>query len=88
MALNLHSITKLRHDANCLFLYSGPHPKRRGRRRKYDGKVNFHDLSQFEALGTLEEEKPHIHLYTAVVWHVSLKRQLRVVVLVNWKAPT
>ena len=84
VALKLHPITKLRHDANCLFLYTGPHPKRRGRRRKYDGKVNFHDLSRFEALGPLEE-KPHIHLYTALVWHVSLKRQLRLVVLVNRK---
>src|SRR3954452_20760061 len=34
VALKLHPITKLRHDANCLFLYTGPHPKRRGRRRK------------------------------------------------------
>ena len=42
--LKLHPITKLRHDANCRFLYTGPHPKRRGRKRKYDGKVNFHDL--------------------------------------------
>jgi hypothetical protein len=87
VALNLHPITKLRHDANCLLLYPGPHPKRRGRRRKYDGKVNFQDLSRFAALGTLEE-KPHIHLYTALVWHVSLKRQLRIVVLVNRKDPT
>ena len=87
VALNLHPLTKLRHDANCLLLYPGPHPKRRGRRRKYDGKVNFQDLSRFAALGTLEE-KPHIHLYTALVWHVSLKRQLRLVVLVNRKDPT
>ena len=87
VALKLHPITKLRHDANCVFLYTGPHPKRRGRRRKYDGKVNFHDLSRFAALGSVEE-KPHIHLYTALVWHVSLKRQLRIVVLVNRKEAT
>jgi DDE superfamily endonuclease len=87
VALNLPPITKLRHDANCLFLYPGPHPKRRGRRRKYEGKVNFHDLPRFAALGTLAE-KPYIHLYTAVVWHVSLKRTLRVVVLVNRKEST
>jgi hypothetical protein len=87
VALHLHPITKLRHDANCLFLYLGPHPHRRGRRRKYAGKVNFQDLSQFEALGPVEE-KPHLYLYTALVWHVSLKRQLRVVVLVNRKEAT
>jgi hypothetical protein len=84
--LKLHPITKLRYDANCRFLYTGPHPHRRGRKRKYDGKVNFHDLGRFAYLGPLAE-KDHIHLYTALVWHVSLKQQLRVVVLVNRKDP-
>jgi hypothetical protein len=84
--LKLHPITKLRHDANCRFLYTGPHPKRRGPKRKYDGKVNFHDLSRFEDLGPLAE-RDHVHLYTALVWHVSLKHKLRVVVLVNRKDP-
>jgi hypothetical protein len=86
VALKLHPITKLRHDANCLFLYTGPHPQRRGPRRKYDGKVNFQDLRRFEDLGTLEERE-HVHLYSALVWHVSLKCKLRVVVLVNRKDP-
>jgi DDE superfamily endonuclease len=83
---DLHAITKLRSDANCVFLYTGPHPKRRGARRKYAGKVNFQDLSRFEDLGTREDE-PHLHLYTAVVWHKTLKRRLRLVVLLNRKDP-
>src|SRR6266478_7918248 len=33
VSLDLHAITKLRSDADCLFLYTGPHPKRRGARR-------------------------------------------------------
>jgi IS4 transposase len=86
VALKLHPITKLRSDANCLFLYTGPHPKRRGPKRKYDGKVNFQDLGRFADLGTLEK-RAHVHLYTALVCHVSLKRKLRVVVLVNRKDP-
>jgi IS4 transposase len=84
--LTLHPITKLRHDANCRFLYTGPHPHRRGRKRKYDGKVTFQDLRRFEELGPLED-RPHVHLYTALLWHVSLKQKLRVVVLVNRKDP-
>ena len=32
--LQLHPITTLRHDANCRFLYTGAHPKRRGPKRK------------------------------------------------------
>jgi len=84
--LDLHAITKLRSDADCMFLYTGPHPKRRGARRKYAGKVNFQDLSRFEDLGTREDE-PHLHLYAAVVWHKTLKRPLRIAVLLNRKDP-
>jgi DDE superfamily endonuclease len=86
VSLELHAITKLRSDADCWFLYTGPHPKRRGARRKYDGKVNFQTLSRFEDLGTMEDA-PHVHLYTAVVWHKTLKRRLRLVVLLNRKDP-
>jgi DDE superfamily endonuclease len=86
VSLNLQAITKLRSDADCVFLYTGPHPKRRGARRKYAGKVNFQDLSCFEDLGTREDE-PYLHLYTAVVWHKTLKRRLRLVVLLNRKDP-
>jgi hypothetical protein len=28
-----------------MLLYTGPHPKRRGARRKYDGKVTFQTLA-------------------------------------------
>jgi hypothetical protein len=86
VSLNLHAITKLRSDANCMFLSTGPHPKRRGAKRKYDGKVNFQALSRFEDLGT-REDAPHLHLYTAVVWHKTLQRRLRLVVLLNRKDP-
>jgi DDE superfamily endonuclease len=86
VSLDLHAITKLRSDTDCRFLYTGPHPKRRGARRKYDGKVHFQDLSRFEDLGTRQDE-PHLHLYTAVVWHKTLQRRLRLVVLLNRKDP-
>jgi hypothetical protein len=69
-----------------VFLYTGPHPKRRGARRKYAGKVYFQDLSRFEDLGPRADE-PHLHLYPAVVWHQTLQRRLRLVVLLNRKDP-
>jgi Transposase DDE domain len=86
VSLHLHAITKLRSDADCMFLYTGPHPKQRGARRKYDGKVNFQALNRFEDLGTMAGE-PHLHLYTAVVWHKTLQRRLRMVILLNRKDP-
>ena len=33
------------------------------------------------------EDEPHLHLYTAVVWHKTLKRRLRLVVLLSRKDP-
>jgi hypothetical protein len=69
-----------------VFLYTGPHPKRRGARRQYAGKVNCQALSRFEALAPREDE-PHLPLYTAVVWHKTLKRRLRLVGLLNRQAP-
>jgi hypothetical protein len=86
VSLDLQAITKLRSDADGVFLSTGPHPKRRGARRKYAGKVNCQDLSRFEALAPREDE-PHLHRYTAVVWHKTLKRRLRLVVLLNRKDP-
>jgi hypothetical protein len=84
--LHLHPMTKLRCDADCRLLYPGPHPTRRGAWRQYDGKVNVHDRRRFEALGTLAEAD-HLPLSTSVVWHVTLKRKLRLVVVVNRKPP-
>jgi hypothetical protein len=84
--LDLHLMTKLRCDADCRFRDTGPHPKRRGARRQYAGKVDVQDLHRFESLGT-RAEAAHLSLYTAVVWHITLTRQLRLVVVVNRKAP-
>ena len=81
-ACHLHLITKLRCDADLRFLYTSEREKRRGRPRLYDGKVNFQDLSRFQDLGRVSEAD-HLHLYTAVLHHGSLKRHLRVVVVVD-----
>lgn len=79
----LEMIGKLRQDANLRYLYDGPQ-KPRGRHKKYDGKVYFDDLSGFEYLGELEKD---IHGYVQNVWHVSLKRPIRVVLLQSLKKP-
>jgi len=83
VALNLHLIGKLRIDANLRYFYSGTQ-KPRGRHRKYDGKVSLADLSHFTLVDELE---PHIKLYTGVVWHVSLKRKIRLALLVDTHNP-
>lgn len=79
-ALGLHLISKLRADANLRYLYTGERKTGRGLPRLYDGKVAFNDLSRFEPVGEVETG---LHLYTALVSHVSLKRRIRIVVLVD-----
>lgn len=86
VALKLPPRTKRRCDADCRFLSPGPPPQRRGRRRKYDGKGHFHDRQRVESRGPLAAA-PHGPLSTALVWHGSLKRKLRVVVRVNRQNP-
>jgi hypothetical protein len=81
--LNLHVISKLRVDANLRYLYSGEQ-KPKGRPRKYDGKVDLQDLSRFDFVKQLSAD---VHLYTAVVWHVSLKRAIRLALLVDTRQP-
>lgn len=79
MALDLQMIGKLRSDANLRYLYRGAQ-KSRGAKRKYDGKVDLSHLERFTHVRHLEE---HLNLYTSVVWHVSLKRQIRLACLVD-----
>lgn len=79
LALNLHLVSKLRHDANLRYLYQGEQ-KHCGARRKYAGKIKFDDLSQFDYGGELEQDS---HLYTLIVNSGQLKRNIRLVYVLN-----
>lgn len=74
---NLEVISKLRCDANLRYLFNGTQ-KPRGAKRKYDGKVDLADSTRLE---WVQEVQPGIDLYTAVVWHVSFKRKIRIAYL-------
>jgi len=73
--LGRHLISKLRHDANLRYLFTGPHPKRRGARQKDAGNVNLQALGRLSPCPLSQT----ITLYTAVVNSVSLKRTIRLV---------
>ena len=76
----LSVVSRLRCDANVRYLYHGPQ-KKRGRRKQYDGKVVWReaDLSRWHDEGELEAG---VHLYSATLNHLSLKRNLKVALLV------
>ena len=81
LALDLDVIGKLRHDASLCHLYTGSQ-KARGRRRVRGERVNWKnlDLSLWHNEGEMEKGTC---LYSAVVFHNSLKRQIKVALLVR-----
>ena len=79
-ALGLHQIGKLRRDANLRYLYQGVGHPGPGRPKTYDGKVQWDDLSRFERV---QSEDDDIVLYHQVLNHVHLRRNLRVVLVVD-----
>ena len=83
VAIDLHLISKLRIDADLRYCYTGEQ-KPKGAPRKYDGKVNLSDLSRLELTGELADGTK---MYSQVVWHVSLKRKIRIVYLVDQRNP-
>lgn len=77
--MGLDIIGKLRDDADLRYLYQGEY-QGRGRPKRYDGKVGTHDCSHFVYEG---EAKAELHLFVQTLWHVSLKRLVRVVLLLD-----
>lgn len=74
----LEVIGKARHDAHFCYPYAGQQ-KARGRRRKYEGKVDIDDLSKFNFVGIVDDE---IALYSAILYSVALKRLVGVAVII------
>ena len=77
--LELEAIGKLRRDADLRFPHQGEYSGR-GRPRKYAGKVDLTDYSNFELVTQLTD---NVELYTAIVWSISLKRLIRLVYLLK-----
>lgn len=86
-AEGLHVVTKLRSDANMRFRYTGERTGKQGRPKTYDGKVDWQDLSRFDKVDAsgLDAEQ-EVEIYTAELYHATIKRWLRIVVLVWYTA--
>ena len=80
IGLGFHQIGRLRDDANLRYLYKGPHKKRKGAKKKYDGKVKYDDLSRWQFVSEIESG---LSLYTADLNSPRFKRNLRVVYLLD-----
>lgn len=83
MALKLDVISKLRRDANWRYVYEGVQ-KAPSARRKSDGKVDLANPTRCE---WVRQVQAGIDLFTAVVWHHSFKRQVRLAYLQDRRRP-
>jgi len=82
--LDRHTVGKLRCDADMRYFYTGPQREQgSGRQKTYDGKVDWQNLRRFHYVAYQDG----IEIYTQVLNHVSLKRTLRVVVLLDVRDP-
>ena len=77
-------ISKLRKDANLRYLYQAPqnHKPNPGRPRKYDGKINWKS-PDFSKLTFDKHISDQLRLYSAVVYSISLKRNIKLVYLLH-----
>lgn len=80
----LELISKLRHDAALYAPYEGPQAKR-GAKRKYGAKLNYHDLPPSALVSTEVADGVQTQTYQGVYWHKAFGRQLNVVVVVKTK---
>lgn len=79
-----HVISKLRSDANLKHLFNGAQ-KPKGRPRIFAGKVDLTDLSKFETTAVANEKAV---LYSQVLWSVTLRRKIKLVIVKLGKRQT
>jgi len=73
----LHIICKFRKDAQLHYLYNGPRTGKKGRPKKYDGRVNPKEIDKNHLSFCHENDEVLIH--QGIVWSVSLKRKVKLV---------
>lgn len=82
--LGFITISKLRQDANLKYLHPAPEPeqKRRGRPRKYAGKVNL-KAPDFSRLCFVKQVDERTAMYSGIVYSLSLSRAIKIVYLLH-----
>jgi len=78
-AVGLEVITRLRDDANLIYPYVGPNPRRRGAKTKYLGKLDPLNLDPAYFTCCIEEED--FRIYEATLYSPTLGRNLRIAIL-------
>jgi hypothetical protein len=73
----LEVVTKMRHDANLMYLFTGKEKSGPGRKRLYDKKVDCKNIDR-RRIKFFHEDDDSIY-YSGIVYSISLKRKIRIV---------
>ena len=82
--MNFHLVSRLRDDANLMYLSQDQRTGKKGRPKLYDGKIKFFDLdhTRMNRLDILQDQG---EFYSLVAYSKSLKRKIRLVIWITPK---
>lgn len=85
----MHVVSRLRDDADLYYLYSGPKTGKKGRPKKYSGKIYFDQLDDSYFV-ELQSENTEGKFFNATVYSKALKRNINLTIMetVNEKNKT
>ena len=83
LSLGLHFISRLRSDSNLKYIFTGEQNGKKGANKKYDGKFNLKSLNLKHFTEVVCED--HVKVYSATVYSVAFKRDVKIAVAVFYK---
>lgn len=75
----LYFISRLRKDSDLKYLYNGPLTGKRGAPKKFDGKIDFSNLSMNHF--KLDYQDQEMKVYGAIVYSVAFKKKIKIAVV-------
>ncbi len=77
--LGFHLVSRLRDDANLMYIYNGKPTGKRGRPKVYGEKIDFENLD-YSKMERIESNSEDEELYTLVAYSKAMKRNIRLVI--------
>ena len=81
MAMGFHLVSRFQKNVRLRYLSNAPRTGKRGRPKEYDGAVDINHPDQHFTKETLTWDDKQILVYTAIVYAVALKRNVKVVIV-------
>lgn len=82
--LGFELVSRLRDDANLMYLYQGERTGKKGRPKAFDGKIDFANLD-YTRMQKLDMKQTEGELYTLVAYSKALKQNIRLVIWITPK---